>query len=144
MTIQTDDLVCRFIRPHKRYWDREAQRPKQRAFFDRSGLSIWNGNQLANEGASFDDLRIESLAGYGQAHHTIGDYFRLAQDAADKKSATFSISITWRPDTVDSSWCQWKLAHMEVDIPSDLRGADLLLRQQLALNTRLAIAPEGF
>ena len=144
MTIHTDDVVCRFIRPDKTYWHKEAKRPKQRAFHDKSGLSIWHHNELAKTGASFDDLLIESLAGYGQAHHTIGEYYRLAQDAAQKKSTNFSIHIDWRPDTVDPPWWQWRRAHMEVDIPPDPRGANTLLRQKLALNTVYATAPEGF
>ncbi len=144
MTIKPDDVVRRFIRPHKTYWDKEAKRPKQRAFHDKSGLSIWHHDELATMGASFDDLVIESLAGFGQAHHTIGDYYRLAQDAAQEKGTTFSIDIDWRPDTVDPPWQQWRQAHMEIDIPPDPRGANTLLRQKLALNTVYASAPEGF
>lgn len=144
MTLLSEDLVCRFIRPDKIYWNIKEKRPKQRAFHDKSGLSIWHEKRLTQHDASFDDLLIDSLSGFGKAHHTIADYFDLAHKSAQKKSPNFSIRINWRPCTVESPWQQWKRAHLEVDISPDPRGANLLLRQWLAINARCPTAPEGF
>ena len=146
MTINSEDVVCRFIRPHKKYWDKDEGRPKQRAFYDKNGLSLWHEIRLAQHGVSFDDLLFGTLEGHGQAHHTIGEYFHFAQKAAQKNwdDPEFSIDIDWRPgpDSVDPPRRQWKDAHLEVDISNISSPAYLQFRQFLAANTRCTVAPD--
>lgn len=144
MELNSNDVVCRFVRPDKkRYWDEGENRPKQRAFHDKGGLSIWHEERLIQLGATFDDLKIDDLEKHGQAHHFTGDYFHFAKKAADQNSdPAFSIDIVWRPEGATPPWRQWKDAHFEVDIPDPNPPTYLLFRQLLAANSRSAIAPD--
>ena len=73
MPVPNDDVVCCFISP--KTWNSILNQPTQRAF-KQAGLSVWHPGRLRERGATLGDLLIENLAGYGQAHHTAGDYLK--------------------------------------------------------------------
>ena len=108
MPVPQDDMLCRFVRP--RDWNQGTGRPSQRAFAQ-PGLSVWHIGSLLERGVSLEDLRIEHLAGYGQAHHTTGDYLRFAAEAAESEGTPFQVTVEWRHENeyVTEPWRTWGL-----------------------------------
>ena len=100
---------------------------------------------LYERGVALDGLRIEHLVGYGQAHHTAGDYHRLARQVEEKDGAPFRVRVAWRPDDefVAEPWRQWRYAHIQVETVVGPPQFTVQFRNLLALNTRVAIAPDG-
>lgn len=145
MGVPSEDIVCRFIRPGRKRWSKRDNRPRPPVFKERQGegLSLWHEERLHENAISLDDLRIGSLSGAGQAHHTVGDYFRLACKASDETGRSLSIRLEWRtePRYVGKEWRQWSYAHVQAEI---LEGADdvqVHFRNLLALNARRVVPP---
>ena len=141
MPIQSDDVLCRFIRPRKNNWSWSEKRPKPAAF-KQQRLSVWHEGRVVAQQSELRDLQIDSLAGTGQATHTAGDYCRLAMKAGQTKGGNLRIEFKWNP-CVDPPWHHWRDAHLEVVTPNaeGLRSVLIEFRRLLALNTRTAIAP---
>ena len=141
MPIQSDDVLCRFIRPRKKNWSSRDNRPKSAAFKQQC-LSVWHEGRVVAQKAQLRDLQIDSLAGTGQATHTAGDYQQLARKAGETKSGNLRVSFKWNPN-VNPPWQRWRDAHLEVVTPNAkaLRSVLTEFRRLLALNTRTAIAP---
>ena len=143
MTVPSGDTVCRFIRPGRKNWSARDNRPKPPTF-KQDGISLWHLERLRQNSVSLDDLRIGSLSGAGQAHHTVEDYFRLARRASDEAGSPLSISVEWRtePEHVAEEWRQWSYAHVQVEI---LDGSDSVrahFRRLLASNARRVVPPD--
>ena len=140
MPVPQDDRLCRFIRP--RDWNKGTGRPSQRAFAQ-PGLSVWHIGRLLESGVSLGDLQIEHLAGYGQAHHTAGDYERFASEAAEEQDTPIQVRVEWRPEDqyVAEAWQPWAYAHVQVEAIEGPPGFLLEFRRLLALNARYVAAP---
>lgn len=142
MVVPSDDVVCRFVRPSD--WSRILNRPKPGAF-KQVGLSVWHPDRLEERDATLGDLRIEHLVGCGQAHHTVGDYHRFARKVEEKDGAPFRVQAEWRPDDafVAEPWRRWRYAHIQVETIVGPPQFTPRFRNLLAVNTRVAIAPDG-
>ena len=138
MPVPNNDVVCRFIRPSRNTWNREERRPKQQAF-KQEGLSVWHQGRLCARGIALEDLLIENLSGYGQAHHTAGDYREFARQVAENEP--FEVQVEWRPDEVTDSWRRWKCAHVQVEATEGPRTFPREFRRLLALHTRSVVSP---
>ena len=117
MLVPRDHIVCRFIRPNKKYWSTEQRRPKPKAF---SGIvfSVWNKDQLRSLSATLADLQIDSLSGTGQAHHMTEDYYRFANEVVEESGVEFAIQVVFRIEDkdVEEAWRQWRDAHAQVEV----------------------------
>jgi len=144
MSIHDDDVVCRFIRPGRDYWHSVEQRPKAKAFKQPS-LSLWHEKRVIANQASLDDLLIDSLVGYGQAHHTAGDYREIAREVGDDHGVDLGIVLRWQPN-VPCPWQRWRDAHVEVETTTGdhVKSALTEFRRLLSLKARISIAPERF
>ena len=114
MPVPEDDILCRFIRP--RDWSRILNRPKPAAF-KQAALSVWHEARLRERNVLLTDLLIEHLAGFGQAHHTAGDYHDCAREAARRDGEPFQVQVEWRPEDqyVAEPWREWNYAHVQVE-----------------------------
>ena len=141
MPVPQDDVLCRFIRP--RDWNKGTGRPSQRAFAQ-PGLSVWHIGSLLEKGVSLEDLCIEHLAGYGQAHHTAGDYLRFAAEASESEETPFQVEVEWRPEDqyVAEPWRPWAYAHVQVEAVEGPPNFLLEFRRLLALNARYLVPPD--
>ena len=141
MPVPDDDGLCRFIR--ERDWSYAENRPRPGAF-KQPNLLVWHLNRLYEQGAALADLQIEHLSGSGQAHHTAGDYRRLARQVSQFQGLPFQVEVEWRPEdaNVAQPWRPWNYAHAQVEStqgpPDFLRD----FRNELALNCR-ALTPPG-
>ena len=143
MPVAAEDIVCRFIRPAD--WSRRDQRPRPGAFKDRRGISLWHRKRLRQQAVALEDLLIEHLTGWGQAHHQAGDYADLAAIAAEKEGQSLQVRVEWRPEDeyVAPAWRPWRYAHAQGETET-IDGAEEVLiefRRLLAIKSRLAIAP---
>lgn len=140
MPIPDDDVLCRFVR--ERDWSYAENRPRPGAF-KQPNLSVWHLRRLDEQGVSPAELQIAHLAGSGQAHHTAGDYTRLARQVAQFQGLPFQVQVEWRPEdeSVAQPWRQWNYAHIQVEAiegPSDfLRD----FRNELARRCRHQVPP---
>ena len=141
MPVPQDDIICRFIRPSD--WDKRDNKPSQRAF-RQPGLSVWHIGRLLERDMSVEDLQIEHLVGYGQAHHTDGDYLRFAADAAEAEGTPFRVQVEWRPEDhyVAEPWRPWAYAHVQVEAIEGPPNFLLEFRRLLAVNARYVIPPD--
>lgn len=141
MTVPLEDTVCRFIRP--KYWSVAEKRPKPAAF-NQTDLSVWNERRLVKDGVAIEELQIDMFEGYGQAYHTVADYFRFASEVEEKTGESCKIRVVWRTsdEYVREPWRLWRNAHVQVEM---LNGSKLptQLRQLLALNTRRCVEPKS-
>ena len=140
MPVPLDDILCRFIRPSD--WGKRDNRPRPGAF-KQASLSVWHKDSLEEQRVALEDLLIEHLTGYGQAHHAAGDYISLAGEAAGLEGIPFQVRVEWRPgdEHVAEPWRRWRYAHVQVET---IIGPDNFLiefRRQLALNCREVVAP---
>ena len=81
------------------------------------------------------------MEGWGQAYHTVGEYFRIASEASQLEKTEFQIQIELRPDSVDPPWQRWDYAHVEVQA---IEGPEEFLREfrrLLAANSQPIIPP---
>ena len=136
-----NDILCRFIRPDD--WSKRDNRPRPGAF-KQAALSVWHKDRLLAHQVQLEDLRIEHLAGYGQAHHTVADYLQLACQASQTEGVLFQVQVEWRPEDqyVEKPWRRWQYAHVQVEA---IEGPDRFLaefRRLLAQNSRAAIPPD--
>ena len=140
MPVPQDDLVCRFIRP--RDWNGRNNRPKASAF-KQPDLSVWHIGRLLERGASIDDLRIEHLAGYGQAHHAVSDYETLAEEATQRTGIAFRVRAEWRSadQYVDEPWRPWAYAHVQVEALEGPANFLAEFRRLLAAHARYVVSP---
>lgn len=147
MPVPASDIVCRFINPDRKSktWNPRLNEPTQRAFKPRrqEGLSVWHRKRLCERGILLENLLIENLVGYGQAHHTVGDYLALALQAAQDENTPFRVQVEWRPEPeyVRPPWQQWRYAHAQVE--AVVGPADFLLefRRKLAASARCIVPP---
>ena len=146
VTISKKATVCRFIRDQD--WSPINNRPRPQAFKDNNGLSVWDKDLLDQEAVPLDELRIVDLQGTGQAHHAVGDYFRLAEEAARCKGGTTKILIERRTDDkrVPEPWRKWNYAHIEMHVLSGSVEALKQFRHLLTLraNTLFMKSPDKF
>ena len=139
MPVPSDDMVCRFIPPGQ--WSRRDNRPRTRAF-KQVGLSVWHRGRLHERNVALEDLLIENLAGYGQAHHLAGDYLRFADRVVQEVNTLCQVRVEWRPDEVTEPWRQWRNAHVQVEAIEGPADFPLEFRRLLAANSRLVIPPD--
>ena len=89
---------------------------------------------------------IDNLVGYGQAHHTAGDYLQIALEAELKENQPLTVQVEWRPEDeyVAEAWRQWYYAHVQVEMETPDESGEVLIefRRMLAMKSRLAIPPE--
>ena len=145
MPVPDGDWVCRFIRPTKDCWSEREQRPKPGAF-KQDGISVWHIERLRDQyGANPQDLMFGSLAGAGQAHHTIADYHQCAVEAAHTKKEPCDVTAEWRPDDgcVSTPWRKWREAHVQVEVIEGSPKVIGEMRRLLAASPPWIIAPEG-
>ncbi|MDE2817827.1 MAG: hypothetical protein OXK81_14180 [Chloroflexota bacterium] len=141
MLVPSGDTLCRFIRP--RDWSKAQNRPRPSAF-KQEGLSVWHKEELLARNVPLEDLRIEHLAGYGQAHYTTGDFVQLARKASNRTKLPLSVQVVWRPEDeyVAEPWRQWNYAHVQVETVEEDKEALRVFRQQLSLKAREIIPPD--
>ena len=142
MPVPNSDIVCRFIKPDRNTWNSNLNQPKQRAF-KKAGLSVWHQERLRANGVNLQDLLIEGLVGYGQAHHTAGDYLKFALQAAQSENVCFQVQVEWRADDqyVNPAWRQWSYAHVQVEATKGPPDFPLEFRRLLAANARSVVPP---
>ena len=146
LPIPADDILCRFVRP--RDWSVRDQRLRPGAFKDNRGLSLGHTERLRQHSVALESLLIDNLAGYGQAHHTAGDYLRFALEAAERESQPLSLQVEWRPEDeyVAEAWRQWAYAHVQVETETDAGAEEVLIefRRLLAMNARWSTPPAQY
>ena len=142
MPVPADDIVCRFINPGRNTWNPNLNQPTQRAF-KQANLSVWHQGRLKGRGVALEDLLIDNLAGYGQAHHTAGDYLEFALQAACDAGTPFRVRVEWRPDDVfvGVPWRRWRYAHVQVEAMTGPADFPLEFRRLLAANARALVPP---
>ena len=141
MPVPEDDVVCRFIRPDD--WSIRDNRPRPGAF-KQAELSVWHKDRLSSQGSTLEDLLIEHLAGYGQAHHAVADYLESAQEAVEREGTPFQVQVEWRPEDqyVEEPWRPWRDAHVQVEATEGPRKFLIEFRRLLALNSRFSVPPD--
>ena len=106
--------------------------------------SLFGTKEICSPATSqLEDLRIENLAGYGQAHYTSDDFVQLANYASKTTKRPLSVLVVWRPEDeyVTEPWRQWNYAHVQVETVKEDTTALRVYRQQLSLNARLGVPP---
>ena len=141
MPLSPDHILCRFIKPEKEKWNDKLNQPTQRAF-KQPDMSVWNQDLLRGKGACLEDLLFGELLGYGQAHHQVEDYYRLAEDV-EGEGISCRISIQLAPDQVPFPWLDWQYAHFQVYRLGESKELPLELRRRLAAECRKIVAPQG-
>lgn len=143
MSVPSEDTVCRFIMPESSKWNEKLNQPTQRAF-KQVDLSVWDKDKLESRGAQLEDLRKVSFSGWGQAHHFVDDYFRLAREVELEEKEPFKIEVEWRPETVSAELWEWRYAHAQVEVSEGPKDFPLEFRRRLAAEARLLVAPERY
>ena len=112
--------------------------------FKQAGLSVWHKTRVESRGVALEDLRIEKLSGSGQAHHTAGDYVKLAEESSQQEGTPLEVQVEWRPEDecVPEPWRQWRDAHVQVEAIEGPPKFTQLFRRLLALNCRSTVAPD--
>ncbi len=150
MALLLSDILCRFIRPKD--WSKAHKRPTPQAF-KQIGLSVWHKGLLDKRSVPLEDLLIGSLEGAGQAHHTVQDYYKCAEEVTEKCKdqppyPSLSVDIRWSPDHVEEPWQQWKDAHFEVDVSggpqTDASECLKMFRNLLVVKARTKIPPDQY
>ena len=116
-------------------------------------LSVWHKGLLDEKSIPLTDLRVGSLEGAGQAHHTAQDYFQSASEVVLKRreqslSVSLSVSIEQRPEKADGLPQQWRDAHYEVYTvvcpDSDTSQCLQMFRNLLVAKARTLIPPDMY
>lgn len=144
MPVADEVILCRFIRPHRDYWNVRDQKPRAGAFKDsRGGLSVWDVALLEQHSVPIADLLIDALSGYGQSHHTAGDYRQFADDAAAAVGHLLPVEIERRTgaEFVTEPWRKWSYAHIQVETSASAKEVIFEFRRLLALHARLIVPP---
>ena len=141
MPVPVEDNVCRFVRAQD--WSSRDNRPRPGAF-KQDGLSVWHRDRLLSRHVQLEDLRIESLAGCGQAHHRVSDYLDFAQVASEEAGTPLAVQVEWRPDNeyVAEPWRRWRYAHVQVEAAEGSPQFLAEYRWLLAVNSRHVIPPD--
>lgn len=141
MPVPVFDILCRFVRPKD--WSKTDNRPKPAAF-KQADLSVWHKDKLLARHVRLEDLRIEHLTGYGQAHHTTGDFLQFATEAGQIENCEFSVQVEWRPEEkyVAEPWRRWNYAHVQVEAVEGPKNFLVEFRRKLSLNARVVIPPD--
>ena len=136
-----DDRLCRFVR-HKDWSERE-RRPKPGAFKQKD-LSVWDCDRLDDKKIPLDELRIEILAGHGQAHHTAQDYLDFVIEAENTENEGLDVQVVWRTEKeyVRPPWHKWRYAHVQVEATSGPEQFTPLYRGLLAARCRHSVPPD--
>ena len=140
MPVPPDDIVCRFINPDRKTWNPNLNQPTQRAF-KQAGLSVWHQGRLRRRDVALEELLVENLAGYGQAHHQVSDYLALALQVEQEENVPCQVRVEWRPDEVTEPWRQWRYAHAQVESTEGPPDFPLEFRRLLSANARTIVAP---
>ncbi len=84
------------------------------------------------------------MAGYGQAHHTVGDYETLAEQAALRTGIPFQVRAEWRSEDqyVDEPWRNWAYAHVQIEALEGPANFLAEFRRLLAAYARLVVPPD--
>ena len=135
MSVPDDDMLCRFVR--RQDWSTREGRPKPGAF-KQGGLSVWDCEKLREHAVQLDELRIEHLAGCGQAHHTAADYLEHSSEAERREGTLLGVQVVWRSgdEYVTAPWRKWRYAHVQVEATSGPR-------QFTALGVALELSDSG-
>ena len=153
MPVPPEDMLCRFIPDHEKSWSKTQKRPRPPAFKENGGLSVWHIELLRQDGVEPGELRIGALSGYGEAHHTAGDYLETAREAADCQGVPLSTVVEWRTEDryVKPDWREWAYAHVQVEHTlgpnydvAKLEAVLVLFRQQLSKNARHTEPPDRY
>ena len=141
MPVPEDDVVCRFIRPDD--WSNRDNRPRPGAF-KQGDLSLWHRDRLLSRQVLLEDLRVEHLSGYGQAHHVVADYLKFARKAEQHEGTPFQVQVEWRPEDkyVDEPWRRWRDAHVQVEAIEGPVKFLVEFRRLLALKSRFSVPPD--
>lgn len=144
MPVPPEDMVCRFIRP--RDWNKANQSPKPSAFKDkRGGLSVWHLERLQQQSVPIEDLLIDHLAGWGQAHHLASDYVDFAAQAAQQTGQPLQSQVEWRPEDeyVAPPWRRWRYAHAQAEVEDTEESTAAFTRfcRLLSLNCQATVTP---
>lgn len=148
MPVPADEAVCRFIDPI--HWSVREKGPRETAFKpkDKEDLSVWHEGSLQDQGATLDDLRVDSLERTGRAFHTAGQYQQLAQDASKdvKEELKVEVRIEWRPEDkyVEERWRVWAYAHVQVEAIRGPRKFTGRFRKLLAAKSKNVIPPDEY
>ena len=134
-------MVCRSIRPM--HWSRRENQPREGAF-KQEGLSVWHNGRLLERDVRLEDLLIENLVGFGQAHHRAGDCTDLAREVSEKSGEPFEVQVEWRPEDeyVEPPWRQWRYAHVQVEAIAGPAQFLRRFRKLLTVNSRVVIPPD--
>ena len=143
MPVPEDDIVCRFVREQD--WNTRDNKPKSGAF-KQPCLSVWHVGRLQARNVQVEDLRLKHLEGVGQAHHTAGDYLRLAIEVAECEGTEFQVRVEWRTEDkyVEETWRPWRYAHVQVEALEGPGNFPLEFRRRLAINARKLVPPDKF
>ncbi len=141
MPVPPDDMLCRFISPM--HWSTRENQPREGAF-KQEGLSVWHYGRLLENDVRLEDLLIENLAGFGQAHHLAGDYTDLAREVSEKSGEPFEVQVEWRPEYehVGRPWHRWRYAHVQVEAIAGPAQFLRRYRKLLTVNSRVVIPPD--
>lgn len=141
MPVPPDDMVCRFISPM--HWSRRENQPRE-GVFKQEGLSVWHQGRLLERDVRLEDLLIENLVGFGQAHHRAGDYTDLAREVSEKSGEPFEVQVEWRPgdEYVEPPWRRWRYAHVQVEAIAGPTQFLRRFRKLLTVNSRVVIPPD--
>lgn len=131
MSLLSGDTLCRFIRTKD--WSKKLQRPTPQAF-KQPELSVWHKEWLDDCDTPLEQLRVGSLEGAGQAHHTVGDYNKHADELS------VPLNITLAADKVPPALEQWGNAHYELFGP----GSSQEFRNKLVASARVLVPPDDY
>ena len=145
MPVPLDDIVCRFINPTN--WSARENGPREGAFKPQRGqanISVWHNDRLLERDVRLEDLLIENLVGFGQAHHRAEDYTDLAREVSEKSGEPFEVQVEWRPedDHVEPPWRRWRYAHVQVEAIAGPAQFLRRFRKLLTVNSRVVIPPD--
>ena len=129
LEVPDEDWICRFVAPEE--WDDVLQEPSPSAFraSDRQ-LSVFHRQRVEDSGDALQDLCVQQLSGFGEAHLTAATCIELGQGISDQ----FAPKVYWRPDHVQEAWSRWKEAHAQVESSGGDRGFPRSYRVLLARN----------
>ena len=128
---------------HQSHALEQSREPTEGRRIKQERLSVWHRDRLHEHGVVLEDLLIENLAGYGQAHHRAGDYTELARQVSENAGEAFQVQVEWRPEDeyVDPPWRQWRYAHVQVEAIAGPGQFLRRFRKLLTVNSRVVIPP---
>lgn len=130
MTVANHETVSCFIQEDK--WSTTLNRPMATAF-KRVDLSVWREEKLKANGASMDDLRIESFVGCRYVSYVVEHITQMANEAG------LSVQVLRRTEDeyVKEPWRPWRYAHAQIESTQQLASFPSKFRLLLANHARL-------